>query len=69
MAKHYTAPMSIMQAESNGKVNWKGKKKEYMCPCNEKVCKYPVFARVKCIVCASAIRMTRTQNGSFTHTK
>ena len=42
---------------------------KYMCPCNEKVCNYPVFACVKCIVCASAIRMTRMQNGSFIRTQ
>ena len=69
MAMHYTTSMRSMQAESDGKVKWNGKKKEYMCPCNQKVCNYPVFACVKCIVCASAIRMTRTQNGSFTHAK
>ena len=71
MAMHYTASMPSMQAESDGKVKWNGKKKEYMCPCNEKVCtcNYPLLACVKCIVCASAIRMTRTQNGSCTHTK
>ena len=69
MAMHYTASMPSMQAESDGKVKWNGKKKEYMCPCNEKVCNSPVFACVKCIVCASAIRMTRTQNASFTHAK
>ena len=69
MAMHYTASMPSMQAESDGKVQWDSKKKEYKCPCNEKVCNYPLFVRVKCIVCASAIRMTRTQNGSFTHAK
>ena len=69
MAMHYTASMPSMQAEADGKVKWNGKKKEYMCPCNEKVCKYPVFACVKCIVCASVIRTTRTQNRSFTHAK
>ena len=25
-------------------------KKEYKCPCPEKVCNYPAFARAKCIV-------------------
>ena len=69
MAMHNTASMPGMQAESDGKVKWDSKKKKYKCPCNEKVCNYPVFAHVKCIVCASAIRMTRTQNGSFTHEK
>ena len=69
MAMHYTASMPGMQAESDGKVKWDSKKKEYKCPCNEKVCNYPVFARVKCMVSASAIRLTRTQNGSFTHVK
>ena len=65
MAMHYTASMPSMQAGSNGKVKWDHKKKEY----NEKVCNYPVFAGVKCIVCALARRVTRTQNGSFTHAK
>ena len=69
MAMHYTAPMPSMQAEADGKVKWNGKKKEYMCPCNKKVCNYPAFACVKCIVCASVIRTTRTQNRSFTHAK
>ena len=55
-----------MQAEFDGKVKWDSTKKEYKCPCIEKVYNYPVFARVKFIVCASAMRMTRTQNGSFT---
>ena len=63
MVMHYTASMPSMQAESDDKVKSNGEKTEYMCPCNKKVCNYPVFARVKCIVCASAIRMTRTQNG------
>ena len=69
MAMHYTTSMPKMQAESDGKVKWDSKKKEYKCPCDENVCNYPVFARVKYIVCASAIHMTRKQNGSFTHTK
>ena len=69
MAMHYTASMPSMQADSDGKVKWNGKKKEYMCPCNEKLRNYPVFACVKCIVCATAIRTTRMQNGSFTHAK
>ena len=69
MAMHYTASMPSMQAIADGKVKWNPNKKEHMCPCNEKVCYYPDFACVKCIVCASAIRMTRTQNGSFTHAK
>ena len=69
MAMHYTTSMPSMQAESDGKVKWDSKKKEYNCPCNKKVRIYPVFARVKCIACASAIRMTRTQNWSFTHAK
>ena len=56
-----------MQAESDGKVTYDNKKKEYKCPCPEKVCKYPVVARVKCIIYASAIHMARTQNRSFTH--
>ena len=55
MAMHYTASLPSMQAESEGKVKWDGKKKEYKCPCPQKVCNYPVFARVRCIVCASAI--------------
>ena len=41
MAIHYTASTPSMQAKSDGKVNWNVKKKEYMCPCNEKVCNYP----------------------------
>ena len=69
MAMHYTASMPSMQAESGSKVKWHTKRKEYTCPYNERMCSYPVFACVKCIVCASAIRMTRTQNGSFTHAK
>ena len=69
MAMHYTASMPSMQAEADCKVKWNGKKKECMCPCNEKVCNYRVFACVKCIVCASVIRTTRTQNRSFTHAK
>ena len=69
MAMLYTASMPSMQAESDGKVKWESKKTEYKCPCDDKVRNYPVFARVKCIVCASGIRMTRTQNGSFTHAK
>ena len=44
MAMHYTASMPSMQAKADGKVKWNGKKKEYVCPCNEKVCNYPVFA-------------------------
>ena len=69
MVIHYTASMPSMQAEADDKVKWNGKKKEYMCPCNEKVCNCPVFACVKCIVCASVLHMTRTQNRSFTHAK
>ena len=69
MAMHYTASLPSMQAGSDGKVKWDSKKKEYNCPCPEKVCNYPVFARVKCIVCASAIRMARAQNRSCTHAK
>ena len=71
MAMQYTATMPSMQAESDGKVKYDNKKKEYKCPCPdpEKVCNYSVFVRVKCIVCASAIRMTRTQNGSFRQAK
>ena len=69
MAMHYTASLPSMQAESDGKVKWDSKKKEYKCPCLEKVCNCPVFARVKCIVCAPAMRMAGTQNGSFTHAK
>ena len=46
MAMHYTASMPSMQAESDGKVKYDNKKKEYKCPCPEKVCNYPVFARV-----------------------
>ena len=52
MAMHYTASLPSMQAESDGKLKWNVKKKEYMCPCNEKVCNYPVFPCVKCMVCA-----------------
>ena len=69
MAMHYTASMPGMQVESDGKVKYDDKKKEYKCPCMEKVCNYPVFARIKCIVCASAIRMAGTQKTSFTHAK
>ena len=69
MAMHYTTSMPNMQAESDGKVTYDHKKKEYKCPCPEKVCNYPVFARLKCIVCASAIYMARTSNESFTHAK
>ena len=68
-AIHYTASMPSMQADWDGKVKYDNKKKEYKCPCPEKRCNYPVFARVKCIVCASAIRMARKQNRSFTHAK
>ena len=64
MAMHYTASMPSMQAESDGKVKYSNNKKEYKCPCPEKVCNYPVFARVKCMVCALAIRMARMQNRS-----
>ena len=60
MAMHCTASMPSIQAESDGKVKYDNKKKEYKCPCPGKVCNYPVFARVKCIVRASAIRMART---------
>ena len=68
MAMHYyTASLPGMQAESDGKVKCDSKKKEYKCPCPEKVCNYHVFARVTCIVRAPAIRMARTQNRSFTH--
>ena len=67
MAMHYTASLPSMQAESDGKVKWDSKKKEYKYPCPEKVCNYPFFAYVKCIACASAERMARTQNRSFTH--
>ena len=69
MVMHYTASLPRMQAELDGKVKWNIEKREYECPCPEKVCNYPVFARVKCIVCASAIRMARRQNRSFTHAK
>ena len=37
MAMHYTASMPSMQAGSDGKVKWDGKKKEYKCPCNPRV--------------------------------
>ena len=67
MAMHYTASLPSMQAELDGKVIHENKKKEYKCPCPEKVYNYPVFARVKCIGCASAVRMARTQKSSFTH--
>ena len=66
---HYTASMPSMQAECDAKVKYDNQKKEYECPCPDKVCNYPVFACVKCIVCASPIRMASTQNGSFTHAK
>ena len=69
MVMHYTASTPSMQAESDGKLKYDNKKKEYRCPCPEKVCNYPVFARIKCIVRASAIRMTRTQKGLYTHAK
>ena len=69
MAMHETASLPNMQAESDGKVKYVNKKKQCKCPCPEKACNYPVFARVKCIVCASAIRMARTQNRSLTHAK
>ena len=69
MAMHYTASTPRMQAESDGKGKYDDKKKEYKCPFPERVCNYPVFARVKCIVGTSAIRMARTQNRSFTHAK
>ena len=69
MAMHYTASLPSMQAESDGKVKWDSKKKEYKCPCPQNVSNYPVFARVKWIICASAIRMAETQNGSFSHAK
>ena len=69
MAMHHTASLPSMQDESDGKVKWNSKKKEYKCPCSEKVCNDPAFARVKCIVCASAIRMAGSQYGSFTHAK
>ena len=64
---HYTASLPSMQAESDGKVRYDNKKKEYKCPCTEKVCNYLVFARVKGIIYASAIHMARTQNRSFKH--
>ena len=67
MAMHYTASVPSMQSQSDGKDKYDNKKKEYKCPCPEKVCNYPVFAHVKCIVSASAIRMGRTQSRSFTH--
>ena len=63
MAMHYTAFLHSMGAESDGKVKCDSKRKEYKSPCPERVCNY----RVKCIVCASAIRMARTRNSSFTH--
>ena len=69
MAMHHTAAMPSMQADSDGKVEYHNKKKEYKSPCVEKVCNYPVFARVKCIVCASAVRMARAQIRSFRHAK
>ena len=69
MAMHYTASMPGMQAKSDGGVKYDNKKKEFKCPCPEKVCNYPVFVCVKCIVGALAIRMARTQNGSFTNAK
>ena len=37
MAMHYTASLPSMQAEWDGKVKWDSKKKEYRCPCPEKV--------------------------------
>ena len=67
MAMHYTASLPSMQGEWDGKVKYDNKKKEYKCPCPEKVCNYPLFARVKGIIYASAIRMARMQNRSFTH--
>ena len=67
MAMHCTASLPIMQAESDGVVKNDNKKKEYKCQCNEKVCHYPVFARVKCINYATAIHMARTQNRPRTH--
>ena len=39
-----------MQAEADGKVKWDSKKKEYKCPCAEKVCNHPVLARVKWVI-------------------
>ena len=45
MAMHYTASLPSMQAQSDGKVKCDNKKKEYKCPCPEKACNYPVFAR------------------------
>ena len=47
VAMHYTASIPSMQAESDAKVKWDSKKQEYKCPWNEKVCNYPVLARVK----------------------
>ena len=61
---HYTASLPSMRAESDGKVKWDSKRKEYKRPCPEKVCNYGV----KCIVCASAIPMARTRTMPFTHT-
>ena len=45
MAMHYTASLPGMQAESDGKVKYDNKQEKYKCPCPEKVCNYPVFAR------------------------
>ena len=67
MVMHYTASLPNMQAESDGVVKYENKKKEYKCPCNEKVCNYAVFARVKCVIYASAICLAIPQNRSFTH--
>ena len=69
MAMDYTTSMPRMQAESDGKVKYDNKKKEYKCPCPEKMCNYLVLARVKGIVCASATRMARTQNRAFMRAK
>ena len=44
MAMLYTTSKHSMQTESDGKVKWDSKKKEYKWPSNEKVCNYPVFA-------------------------
>ena len=67
MAMHYTSSLPIIQADSDGVVKYDNKKQQYKCTCNEKVRNYPVFARVRCIIYASAIRMARTQHTSFTH--
>ena len=60
MAMHYTASLPITQAESDGVVKYDNKRKDYKCPCNEKVCNCPIFAHVKCIFYTLAIRMARS---------